>query len=283
VLATLAAVLDAAGNGAVGSFNILDLEMAAAVVAAAEERQRPVVLGVATRHFEAVRAALLTPAVLRLAEKAAVPVALHLDHASARQQDLVGQALDLGFTSIMIDASHCSLAENTAISRDVVERCRRYGASVEGELGGIAGVEGVADTHGEALEALPYTDPADAERYVDETGVDALAIAVGTAHGIYSAAPEISFATIEQVRRRVPVPLVLHGSTGVRPDDIRRCVQSGIRKINFFSGLLAAAMDRARRDAPGLGYDYLELKRRMGADWQAVVAEQIELFAGRAR
>jgi len=280
MIVNLTSVLDAAGPTAVGSFNVLDLDMAAAVVEAAESLRRPVILGVATRHFEAIRTVALAPALRRLAERSAVPIALHLDHASPRQRDLIATALDLGFTSIMIDASQSPLEENIRVTRAVLEQCQPYGASVEGELGGIAGEEGVADTHGASLKALPYTDPSEAARYVAESGVQALAIAVGTAHGIYAAAPEISFATIEHVRDRVPVPLVLHGSTGVRPEDIRRCVGCGIRKINFFSGLLAAAMNRVRLDAPNLGYDYLELKRRIVADCRAVAAEQIGLFAG---
>lgn len=281
MIANLDSVFRAAEFGAVGSFNILDLDMAAAIIEAAETAHRPVVVGVATRHFEAIRAKCLAPGLRQLAEGARVPVALHLDHATPRERHLISQALDLGFTSIMFDASAFPLEMNAQLSAEVVEKCSGYKASVEGEVGGIGGSEGVADTHGAEIRVLPYTDAKDAADYVRTSGVHALAIAVGTAHGIYKATPAISFNTIDEVRDAVHVPLVLHGSTGVKPEDIRRCVAHGIRKINFFSGLLAAAMDRTRTDGPILGYDFLELKGRIGAGWRTLARQQMELYAAR--
>lgn len=281
MIANLDSVFRAAECGAVGSFNILDLDMAAGIIETSEIARRPVVVGVATRHFEAIHTTCLAPGLRKLAEESRFPVALHLDHATPRDRHLISEALDLGFTSIMFDASAFPLEMNARLSAEVVEECSGYGASVEGEVGGIGGSEGVADTHGAEIRVLPYTDAADAANYVRSSGIHALAIAVGTAHGIYKATPEISFDTIERVRNSVSVPLVLHGSTGVKPEDIRSCVAHGIRKINFFSGLLVAAMDRIRGDGPMLGYDLLELKRRIGTDWRNLVREQIELYAAR--
>lgn len=278
--ATLKDVMAAAAPGAVGSFNVLDVDMALAIADAAETEKRPVIIGVASRHFDVVRAEMFASALLRVAERCGQKVALHLDHATPAQMDMIRRALDAGFTSIMIDGSELPLAKNISASAAVVELCKKYGASVEGELGGIAGEEGEADQAADAPEKLPYTDAAEAARYVRESGVDALAIAVGTAHGIYKAAPEISFSTIEAVAAAVNVPLVLHGATGVREEDIRRCVRLGIRKINFFSGFLQAAMDRLRADAGGLGYDYLKMKTRVADDWRKLAAEQMRQFAG---
>jgi fructose-bisphosphate aldolase class II len=279
MIATLSEVITAAAPGAVGSFNLLDLDLAQALVAAAERERRPLVLGLAARHWTAANVPLLAPGLRRLAESCTQPVALHLDHAGPAQADLVRAALDLGFTSIMFDGSSLPLAENIARTAAVVTLARSYGAGVEGELGGIAGEEGVADTSGEA-ERLANTDPDEAARFVRETDVAALALACGTAHGIYAAAPQISFETIRDVRAATGRPLVLHGSTGVRPADLRRCVGLGIAKVNFFSGLLAVAMDRMRADAPQLGYDYLQLKQRVARDWTDLAAGQIRLFAG---
>jgi fructose-bisphosphate aldolase, class II len=278
MLIPLTTALRTAAPGAVGSFNLLDLDMAQALVAAAENRQRPLVLGVATRHWQAINAPLLAPVLRTLAERCTQPIALHLDHAGPGQFDLIRAALDAGFTSIMFDGSSLSLRENIRLSAEVVNLARSYGASVEGELGGIAGEEGVADTTGPATR-LANTDPVEASRYARDSGVDALAIACGTAHGIYAAAPEISFETIRAVRAVTQLPLVLHGSTGVRPEDLRRCVSLGIAKVNFFSGLLAAAMDRTRATAHALGYDYLKLKQSVAADWQRLATDQIDLFS----
>jgi ketose-bisphosphate aldolase len=279
MIASLKQTIQASAPGAVGSFNLLDLDMAQALVAAAEARCRPLVLGIATRHWRAINAPLLAPALRQLAERSPQPVTLHLDHAGPGQHDLIHAALDAGFTSIMFDGSALPLADNIRQSMAAVALAQRYGASVEGELGGIAGEEGVADTRG-AATWVAFTDPAEARQYVQATGVDALAIACGTAHGIYADAPEISFDTVRDVRAAANLPLVLHGSTGVRPDDLLRCVSLGIAKVNYFSGLLAIAMDRTRSYAPTLRHDYLALKQRLAADWKSIAEEQIALFAG---
>lgn len=275
----LTQVMAAAAPGAVGSFNVLDLDMARAVLAAAEAQGRPVVIGIASRHWEAVDAPALAPALLQLIERSPVPAALHLDHAGPEQTEMIREALELGFTSIMIDGSHLPLEENIAATAAVTALARPRGASVEGELGGIAGEEGVADTGSDRPERLPYTDPDEAAEFVARTGVDALAIACGTAHGIYKHAPEISFETIEAIAARVQPPLVLHGATGVPDAALREAVRLGIRKINFFSGLLAAAMDQVRAASGETGNDFLGFKQRIAQAWQDLAARQIALYA----
>lgn len=276
--ADLSSILAAAQPGAAGSFNILNFEMACAIAAAASEVRSPVVIGVAARHFERIHARGLAPALLALAESQPAPVALHLDHALPDQLDMIRQALDLGFTSIMIDGSHLPPEKNLAVTRRVVALARSYGASVEGEMGGLAGEEGHAGSGLESVPVTPCTDPDAAERYARESGIDALAVAIGTAHGVYKAAPVIRFDVLEALRERVPVPLVLHGSTGVTSADIRACIDRGIRKINFFSGLLVASTDVARERAPEIGYDHLKLQEQMFKAWQNVVLDQIALY-----
>lgn len=275
----LTGVIDALSPAAVGSFNTLEPEMAQAVLDAAEAQNMPVMIGVATRHYHAIRTPLLAPALVRAIEQASVPAALHLDHAAPDELDTIREALDLGFSSIMIDGSRLPFEENVAVTAKVVEIAKPYGAGVEGELGGIAGEEGVADTGGDNPESLPYTDADEARRFVAETGVDALAIAVGTAHGIYKQTPHISNETIEKVAASVDVPLVMHGATGVSDAAIRQSVRSGIRKINYFSGLLQTAMDHVRDGSARQDNDYLGFRQGMADRWRELAAEQMRLYA----
>jgi len=266
-------------SGAVGSFNVLDLNMAQAVVVSAEALQLPAIIGVASRHFDAINTPVLGPSLIKIMESAEVPIALHLDHAGPDQMDMIKQALDLGFNSIMIDGSSLPFAENVAITRRVVQSAQGYGASIEGELGGIAGEEGVADSGTDTPDAMPYTDANDAKRLVEETGIDALAIAVGTAHGIYAAQPQISFNTIETCAASTGIPLVMHGATGVADADMQRAVRGGIRKINFFSGLLKEGMDEVRSRANAEGNDFLAFNQALCDRWCTIISEQMKLYA----
>lgn len=277
--ANLDHVLQAHAPSAVGSFNILDLDMAQAVANSADALGMPAIIGVASRHFDSIRAPLLTPSLLAIIDAAKQPIALHLDHAAPDQIDMIKHALDLGFTSIMIDGSHLGFDDNVAITRKVVEIARPYQASVEGELGAVAGEEGVADTGNQSAETLPYTNADEAKLFVEQTGVDALAIAVGTAHGIYTESPHISFDTIETVAKLVSVPLVMHGATGVTDADINTSVQMGIRKINFFSGLLQTAMDQVRENCNSEHNDFLAFKEQQSAAWMEVIKSQMQLYS----
>lgn len=263
---------------ATGSFNILDLDMAFSIIDSAEELQTPVIIGIASRHFDDIRAPLLVSSILKLIESTDVPVALHLDHAAPQQFEMIKQALDLGFSSIMIDGSLLPFEENIDITKKVVEISHRYNASVEGEIGGIAGEEGVADTQQDSPEHIPYTDPVEAQQFVAATNVDALAIAVGTAHGIYHSEPHINFDVIKEISSMIDVPLVMHGATGVSDAAIQKAVTNGIRKINYFSGLLQTAMDEIRRYELESN-DFLQFKQQMQQQWHKVISEQIELYA----
>ncbi|MDH5728233.1 MAG: class II fructose-bisphosphate aldolase [Gammaproteobacteria bacterium] len=274
----LQTVLRAHPQGAVGSFNILDLDMAFSVIDTAESLGLPAIIGIASRHFNTINAARLIPSIVDAMERAKVPLALHLDHAAPDQYAMIRHALDLGFSSIMIDGSMLPFAENVDITFRVVNTAEAYGAGVEGEIGGIAGEEGVADTHGAALEALPYTNAEEAKKFVEMTGVHALAIAVGTAHGIYAASPQISFDTI-QACQCVGVPLVMHGATGVNDTDMATAVSSGIRKINFFSGLLKNAMDTVRANSLNVDNDYLLFKQKLNIVWSETISQQMRLYA----
>jgi len=273
----LQTVLNARQQGAVGSFNILDLDMAFSVIDTAESLGIPAIVGIASRHFDVINAPRLIPSIVDAMERARVPLALHLDHAGPDQYDMIRHALDLGFSSIMIDGSMLPFNENADITARVVNTAEAYGAGVEGEIGGIAGEEGVADTHGAEPEALPYTNAEEARQFVEMTGVNALAIAVGTAHGIYAASPQISFDTIRACQS-AGVPLVMHGATGVSDTDMTRAVSSGIRKINFFSGLLKDAMDTVRSNSLNFDNDYLQFKQKQNVNWSNTIRQQMRLY-----
>lgn len=174
-----------------------------------------------------------------LAVDAGVPVCVHLDHGS--DIDYIHRALDLGFNSVMYDGSKLSLRENIENTQAVVELARRYGADVEAELGGIAGDEAGIST-GETVNAA-ITDPAQAVRFVRETGVDSLAASIGTAHGFYTAPPKLDFARIEEIHQRTGVPLVMHGGSGVSERDYAAAISKGIRKINYYSYMAKAGAD----------------------------------------
>lgn len=279
MITNLGTVIKAVDPGAVGSFNILDLDMALAVLDAADEIETPAVIGIAARHYSTIQAPRLIPSLLRAIERCSQPVALHLDHATPDDIGLVREALDAGFTSIMIDGSVLPLAENIAITRKVVELCRLYGVDVEAELGAMAGQEGSADTVG-PTQGLPYTDPEEARIFVCETGVGALAIAVGTAHGLYKHEPHIDLATISRIATLIDTPLVMHGASGVPDAMIRQSIASGIRKVNFFSGLLKAGMDHVRDHFAARHNDYLHFKQGLYKRWQQIIATQMQLYMG---
>ena len=270
-------------SGAVGSFNILDLNMAQAIIESAEKLGLPAIIGVASRHFDTINTPMLAASLVKAIESAQVPIALHLDHATPGQFEMIMKALDLGFNSIMIDGSPLPFDENVAITRQVVQSARSYSASVEGELGSIVGEEGVADSGCDAPDAVPFTDANEARRFVEETGINALAIAVGTAHGLYAAQPQISFVTIEACAEATGIPLVMHGATGVADDDMQRAVRGGIRKINFFSGLLKGGMDEVRSHADNEVNDFLAFNKALRDRWRTIIIDQMKLYALREK
>ena len=221
-------------NYAVGSFSVANLEMIQGVVKAAEETKSPIILQIAEVRLNHSPLKILGPAMLAAAKNASVPVAVHLDHGTTLE--CIGEALRLGFTSVMFDGSHLSFEENIEKSKEVVSMAKPYGAAVEAEIGCVGGSE-----DGSVDIAMRCTSPDQAEIFAERTGVDALAIAIGNAHGFYKEAPQLRFDILESVRDRVSIPLVLHGGTGISEEDFIRCHQSGIKKINIATATFAAA------------------------------------------
>ena len=214
------------GGYAVGSFSVANMEMVLGVLQAAEELRAPVILQIAEVRLRQSPLELIGPLMVAAARQASVPVAVHFDHGKTEKK--IGQALELGFTSVMFDGSHLPLDENIAETCRIIEMARPYGAAVEAEIGCVGGSE-----DGSEEIAMHCTDPADAVRFEQETGVDALAIAIGNAHGNYKATPKLRFDILAQVAEDTHTPLVLHGGTGISPEDFRRCAQTGIQKINI--------------------------------------------------
>lgn len=226
-------VLDAQKNGyAVGAFNVNNMEIVQAIIEAAEETNSPVILQASQGGIKYAGVEYIA-ALGRLAgNNAKVPVALHLDHGTDFEQII--QCIRHGFTSVMIDASQYSLEENIRITKEIVKIAHAAGVSVEAELGKIGGTED--DITVDEKDAT-FTDPEEAKRFVDETGVDFLAIAVGTSHGVYKGEPNIDFDRIKAIREIVDVPLVLHGSSGVPEEALRKAIPLGICKINIDTDL----------------------------------------------
>ena len=213
-------------NYAVGSFSVANMEMVLGVIKAAEETRSPIILQIAEVRLNHSPLALIGPLMVAAAEEADVPVAVHLDH--GKTLCCIEQALDIGFTSVMFDGSHLPVEENIAVTKEVALLAREYGAAVEAEIGCVGGSE-----DGSEDIAINCTKPQDAVRFEAETGVDALAIAIGNAHGNYKDVPKLRFDILQKVNEMTNTPLVLHGGTGISPDDFVKCSKNGIKKINI--------------------------------------------------
>jgi len=222
---------------AVGAFDVVSLDFITGVVAAAEATQAPVIISLAESHFEYFDFELLMAAVVRAAQRTPVPVAIHLDHGESLESAV--RSVNLGCTGVMVDASSLPLDENIAHTRTVVEMAHACGIPVEGELGYVPGVEGEdAERHpGEVV----YTTVEEATRYRDETGVDFLAVSIGTVHGRMKGEPQLDFERLAQINRSLGIPLVIHGGTGLSDAQFRQLIDNGVTKINYYTALADAA------------------------------------------
>lgn len=214
------------GNYAVGSFSVANMEMVLGVLKAAKELDAPVILQIAEVRLKQSPLEIIGPLMVAAAENADTPVAVHFDHGKTLEK--IEQALDLGFTSVMFDGSHLPLDENIAMTKKVMVMAEEYDAAVEAEIGCVGGSE-----DGSEDIAINCTKPEDAVKFESETGVDALAIAIGNAHGNYKSTPKLRFDILQKVEQMTHTPLVLHGGTGISPEDFVKCSKTGIKKINI--------------------------------------------------
>lgn len=262
---------------AVGAFDLVSLDFLQAILTGAERQNAPVILSLAESHYAYFDPQLLMPAVRLAAERARVPVALHLDHGSSLEAAIRG--IRQGFNGVMVDASTQPLAENIARTRAVVEMAHDCGVPVEGELGYVAGVEGEdAERHpGEVI----YTAPEEAQRYVRETGVDFLAVSIGTVHGRMRGEPRLDFERLAAINAQLAIPLVIHGGTGLGDDQFRRLIENGVAKINYYTALADAAGAAIRANAAEPDRrGYTDLTKGVQAAIQAEVERCIALWGG---
>ena len=211
---------------AVGAFSVGNMEMVMGAVKAAEELNTPIILQIAEVRLKNSPLELMGPMMIAAAKNAKVDIAVHLDH--GLRFETVKKALELGFTSVMFDGSLLPLDENIKQVHAVVAEAYKYGATVEAELGVVGGNEGEGKKH-----EILCTDPDDAVKFCEQTGVDALAVAIGNAHGNYPVSPELRFDVLEEINKRVNIPLVLHGGTGISDEQFRHAIKLGIRKVNI--------------------------------------------------
>ncbi len=243
MLVNMDAVLKPAKKGkyAVGLFNAVNLELARGIIAAAECTQSPVIMGTAEVLFPYGPLEEVSYYLLPMAKKANVPVVIHLDHGLRKETCL--KALELGFTSIMYDCSTDPYEVNVEKVKEMADIAHSYGATIEGELGHVGDNEGSAEGDSHLVDPSKYfTDPKLAKDFVDKTGVDALAIAVGNAHGAYKLPPKLDFERIRTIAKTVDVPLVLHGGSGLTDNAFKRAIQEGISKVNIFTDINIAAV-----------------------------------------
>lgn len=260
---------------AVGAFDLVSLDFLEAILAAAEAQRAPVILSLAESHFEYYDFELAMTATVAAARRATVPVAIHLDHGATF--DSAVRAINLGVNGVMVDASTLPFEENVAATRAVTDMAHACGIPVEGELGYVAGVEGEdAEKHpGEIV----YTAVEEARAYVERTGVDFLAVSIGTVHGRLRGTPLLDFERLARINQTLGIPLVIHGGTGLADDQYRRLIENGTAKINYYTALADAAAARMRDNAardPRAGYTGLMKGVREAI--QAEVERMIALF-----
>lgn len=230
-------LLDAQKGGyAVGAFNVENMEMVMAVIAAAEELKAPLMLQTTPSTVKYAGLDMYLANVKTAAKKAKVPVCMHLDHGDSF--DLAMQALRVGYSSIMIDGSHNVFEENIAVTKAVTDACRPSKVPVEAELGKVGGKEDDLDGGNGG-----YTDPMEAKEFVERTGVGSLAVAIGTAHGVYKGEPKLDLDRLAEIRKVVSIPLVLHGASGLSEEAVKESIKRGICKVNFATELRIAYTD----------------------------------------
>ena len=266
---------------AIAAFDLVSLDFLEAIIKAAESCRAPVILSLAESHFEYFDFELAMAATEAAAKRTWVPVAIHLDHGASLQSAVT--AIRLGCNGVMVDASTFPLDENMARTEAVVEMAHGCGVPVEGELGYVAGVEGEdAEKHpGE----LVYTSPEEAQRYVEHTGVDFLAVSIGTVHGRMRGEPQLDFDRLQRIDQLLGMPLVIHGGTGLSDEQFRKLIERGVSKINYYTALADAAAEQIRSNlsASETQGGYTTLLKGIQAPMQAEMERCIRLWGSHDR
>ena len=279
MLTSFKEILDTAKRGgyAVGAFNCLSLEHVMGVMEAAEELRSPVVLQLAEVQFPYSPPEKMAPIFLEAAKRATVPVAVHLDH--GQSFDTCAKAIKWGFNSVMFDGASLPFDENVRVTSQVVQMAKATGVSVEAELGKVGDTGEGGEGTGGAETADVFTDVEDSARFLELTGVDALAIAIGNLHGKYVATPRLNIKRLQEIAERNNIPLVLHGGTGTSDDDFKSCIHNGIAKINVATALQIAVTNKVNdylKTCPKP--NYIDMKWKMIEATREAVKAHILLF-----
>ncbi|WP_022793268.1 class II fructose-bisphosphate aldolase [Marinococcus halotolerans] len=267
------------GNYGVGSFSVANMEMVMGAVQAAEELQSPLILQVAEVRLNHSPLHLLGPLMVAAARKSDVPVAVHLDHGMSTP--VIEQALEIGFSSVMYDGSHHELETNIENTARIVQRAEKYGATVEAEIGRVGGSE-----DGSENIEMQLTSVGDAERMEKETGLDALAVAIGNAHGMYKGEPDIRVDRLREIKACTSVPLVLHGGSGISERVFQQCIGAGVRKINVATSTFNQVTEQVNDTfaSKGAYQNYFDLHQDEVKGARANVLKHMNIFgsAGKA-
>lgn len=258
---------------AVGLYNTIDTDMLEAAIAAAEEMRSPIIIGTAEVLLPYGELKLIAPSIIKAAKRATVPVVVHYDHGLTFERCM--EALKLGFSSIMFDGSAGDSDKNIADTKQIVRIAHSFGATVEGEIGHVGEA-----ANGDNATSDRYTTVKEAEDFINATGVDALAIAIGTAHGAYKAKPCLDIERLREIRKKVATPLVLHGGSGLSDDDFRNTVKEGIAKVNIFTDLCVAG-ENAMQYSVKNNLSYLETRNKRVEYIKAAIKEKIVLFGSK--
>lgn len=265
------------GKYAIGLFNAVNLELARGIIAAAEQTGSPVIMGTAEVLLPYGPLEEVSYYLIPMAKKAKVPVVVHFDHGLKKESCI--KALELGFTSIMYDSSTDPYEVNVQKVKEMAEIAHSYGATIEGELGHVGDNEGSAEGSSHLNDPTKfYTDPKQAKDFVEKTGVDALAIAVGTAHGAYKLPPKLDFGRIETIARTIDVPLVLHGGSGLADSDFKKAIEMGISKVNIFTDINIAAVEAEFRAFYSMDKGIIDLIPAAVEAIKQEVIKKLELF-----
>lgn len=267
-------LLDARKNQyAVGLFNTIDTDMLEAAISAAEELRSPIIVGTAEVLLPYGELKLIAPSIIAAAKRATVPVVVHYDHGLTYDRCL--EALDLGFTSVMYDCSTDSYEDNIKRVKEMADIAHSRGATIEGELGHVGDNEGSMEGDSQLDDPSKfYTDPQTAKEFVELTGVDALAVAIGTAHGTYKTTPKLDIERLKQISSTIDTPLVLHGGSGLSDDDFKNTIKNGISKVNIFTDLCVAGKN-AMKSFEG---EYLDIRNAKVEAIKQAVMRKMQLF-----
>lgn len=268
---------------AVGAFNCLSLENVLGAIQAAEELHSPIILQLAEVQFPYSPIEMMAPIFLEAARKAKIPVAVHLDH--GQSFDTCARAMKLGFGSVMYDGTAYSVEDNIRVTRQVTQMAKALGVDVEAELGKVGDTgEGGGEGTGSADTADVFTDVEESAYFLEQTGIDALAIAIGNLHGKYVATPQLNITRLKEIKNRNNIPLVLHGGTGTSVEDFKACIHNGISKINVATAMQIGITEKVQEYLKVTAKpNYIDIKHKMVEATKEVVSYHINLFESNNR